>query len=200
MNVGLIAMSGKPVHAGHDALIRRAASENDIVNVYVSLADRDRPGEVMIRGNDMAKIWKTLIGPSMPDNVDISYVEQPVRSIYEFLGAASEKREIEDTYNVYSDPKDIAKNFPERSIKRYAPNLQDINLIPVTRASTVDVSGTKMRRFLQNNDKKSFMANLPQTINGEKYWSILHKARNESVLRSYISQLITEDHFRKTRS
>ena len=46
-NIGLIAMSAKPYHAGHDGLVRWAANENDIVYLFVSLSDRNLPSKVV---------------------------------------------------------------------------------------------------------------------------------------------------------
>ena len=61
MRIGLIAMSAKPFHAGHDGLVRMAAGECDAVHLYVSLSDRKRPGEIPILGSDMQIIWTRYI-------------------------------------------------------------------------------------------------------------------------------------------
>ena len=42
-------MAAKPYHAGHDGLVRIAASENDEVLLFVSTSDRTRKGEMCIR-------------------------------------------------------------------------------------------------------------------------------------------------------
>jgi hypothetical protein len=91
MKIGLIAMSGKPVTAGHWSLIETAAKENDLVKVYVSLSDRKRPGELTVLGSDMEAIWKRYLQPILPKNVMVTYGGSPVRKIYEFLQESDEK-------------------------------------------------------------------------------------------------------------
>ena len=56
MKIGLIPGSFKPYHAGHDALVRIAAGENDTVLVFSSTADRLRKGEMQLYGADMKQI------------------------------------------------------------------------------------------------------------------------------------------------
>ena len=51
--IGLVPMSAKPYHTGHDGLVRIAASENDEVLLFVSISDRKRPGEMPLLGSDM---------------------------------------------------------------------------------------------------------------------------------------------------
>ena len=196
-HIALIPVSSKPYHAGHDGLIRIAAGENDIVMLFVSLSDRKRPGEVPILGKDMETVWKTQIEPSLPENVQVTYGGSPVRNVYTVMGDANEAGS-DDTFVVYSDPDDLAQNFPENSLEKYAGNLwanDQIILRPVERASTVNVSGTKMRQFLATGDKKSFVANLPKTIDGNFVWNLLakkpaKKTKTENVLRSYVEVVV----------
>lgn len=193
MKIALVAMSAKPYHAGHDGLVRIAAAENDEVKLFVSLADRKRPGEIPIMGADMKQIWTRLIEPSLPANVDVSYVASPVRSVYEALGAANEANDDETLFRVYGDPTDIAQNFPEKSLDKYAGGLQQrgqIELVPTKRTSTVNVSGTKMRQYLESGDEASFVKNMPPAIDGRAVWSILSRRVAEGLLRGY-AELVT---------
>ena len=64
--IALIAMSAKPYHAGHDCLIRLAATECDSVFLYVSTSDRARTGEVPVLGRDMELLWREVIAPTLP--------------------------------------------------------------------------------------------------------------------------------------
>ncbi len=90
MRIGIVAMSAKPFHAGHNALIKFAAGhelleplvklgfaeqENDQVNVYVSYSSRGVkkrtrkgvkyeepiPGEAPVFGKDMEYIWDNIL-------------------------------------------------------------------------------------------------------------------------------------------
>lgn len=179
MRIGLVPLSGKPVHAGHVGLIKIASRENDHVLLFVSLSDRKRPGEVTILGSDMEKIWKGHIEPTLPGNVSITYTSggSPVRYVYETIGKANEEGS-EDTYVIYSDPVDIEHNYPERNLEKYAGDLYAkgrIILEPIQRTETVDVSGTKMRAWLASGDKESFVSHLPPGIDGDAVWDTLSK-------------------------
>lgn len=178
MKIGLVPMSAKPYHAGHDGLVRLAAQENEKVKVFVSLSDRKRPGEIPILGSDMSAIWKGHIEPSMPSNVDVEYVPNPVQAVYKEIGDDNVSNS-ENTYKLYSDPTDLSQNFPEKSLVKYAGNLYSRKrIIPraVQRTETVDVSGTKMRQYLEAGDEKSFIKNMPKGVNGKAIWDILKKS------------------------
>lgn len=216
MKIGLIAGSYKPYHAGHDGLVRLAAKECDAVHLYVSVSDRARPGEVPILGSDMARIWKEFIEPTLPENVKVTYGGSPIGNIWKELGAASEVGS-EDMFFIYADPTDLVQNFTKDLFLKYSGNLMSagqIKLRAVERSSTVDVSGTEMRSFLEKGDKQRFIGKLPRTINGNAVWDILHATaknppklkktagsvrkpaakkeppKSEGLLRSYIRLLI----------
>lgn len=174
--IGLIAMSGKPFHAGHDGLIRLASRECDVVNLYVSISDRARPGEIPILGKDMVSLWNEVIEPSLPTNVVVTYGGSPVGNIWKLLGAANLATN-KDEFVVYADPVDLAQNFTKELLTKYSGNLfaaGQIKLRAVERSTTVDVSGTQMRRYLELGDKESFIKFLPDTIDKDKVWNVLH--------------------------
>ena len=106
MKIGLVPVSAKPYHAGHHALVEMAASENDLVKLFVSTSDRQRKGEFPILGDDMVRVWKEELEGIMPGNVEIEYGGSPVRKVYDALGEADKDPANEDTIVVYSDPVD----------------------------------------------------------------------------------------------
>jgi len=174
--IGLISVSGKPYHAGHDGLVRIASQECDTVHLYVSLSDRARPGEVPILGSDMKMIWDRYIEPTLPGNVTVTYGGSPIGNIWKELGDANEVASM-DTYVIYADPTDLAQNFTDNLFLKYSGNLfqnGQIKLRAVERSSTVDVSGTKMRSYLEKGNKAAFIKNLPASINGDAVWAILY--------------------------
>jgi hypothetical protein len=195
MKIGLIAMSGKPVTAGHWSLIETAAKENDLVKVYVSLSDRKRPGELTILGSDMETIWKRYLQPILPKNVMITYGGSPVRKIYEFLQESDEKGS-DNIFQIYGDPTDISQNFPAKNMLRYVENLwknDQIILRKVSREGGIDISGTKMREFLSNGLKETFKEYLPSPLKDdqrEEIWNLLSRAKNEQLIRNYILEII----------
>lgn len=178
MIIGLVPMAAKPYHAGHDGLVRIAANECDVVKVYVSTTDRVRPGEFFILGSDMIKIWTEYLEPSLPENVEVKYVNVPVTAVYSELEKAESEQSL-DTFVIYSDVEDITK-YKDESLMKSAPEIYEDGRLErrgVERSSTVDVSGTAMRQFLADGDMENFVAFLPPAVMpyGEEIFDILYK-------------------------
>lgn len=187
--IALIPIAGKPLHLGHWKLIEKAAAENDNVVVYTSSSDRLRKGEFPIYGDDFIQIWSDILIPALPKNVKVRFVDSPIRSVLHELGWF-EQRLTQDAagvpiVNLYSDKDDIETNFKDEDLKKYPAllNAGKIKKIGVERTSTVNISGTKMREFLQNNDKASFIKNLPPVgaKDKEEIWNILSSRRPTEV-------------------
>ena len=176
--VGVIPMSAKPYHVGHDTLIRLALYECEEVVVFVSTADRVRKGEHPIKGDTMRDLWYDHILKSLPDNAYVQFCPNPVSAVYDLCGAANLDAENTDTYAIYSDPTDMERNFPPKSISKYMPNLvarQRVVRRLVPREATVDVSATQMRAWLQHGEKAKFLAHMPSTLDGEAFWKALSR-------------------------
>jgi len=196
MKIGLVPMAAKPYHAGHDALVRLAAQENDEVLLFVSTSDRARKGEITILGSDMLRIWQDYIEPTLPGNVVVEYVPVPVSSVYKALEAAEGENSI-DEFSIYSDSEDI-KKYNVNSLKKAAGNIYNderITLRGIDRSSTVDISGTEMRNLLSSkkkSDKKKFISLLPPKIqvHGEEIYDMLKNNINEILLKQYIRFLV----------
>lgn len=184
--IGLIPMAAKPYHAGHHSLVQTAAAENDQVLLYISLSDRKRKGELTIRGEDMERIWKEEIEKILPGNVTPVYGGVPVRKVYEILGDAEEKLQMDiepPVYTVYSDPTDTARNYSAAYRMKYFPTVASEGYVKFageetpeafTRGEgTPDVSGTKMRASLQCGDEAAFAEGLPAGVDKEKIFNML---------------------------
>jgi hypothetical protein len=201
MKVGLVPMAAKPYHAGHHALVKMAASQNDKVFVYVSTSNRERKGQLPILGSDMIRIWQEHIEKILPDNVIPLYGGSPVRKVYEELERA-EAESSNDVYRVYSDPKDTAQNYKEAHRLKSFPTLhQKGNVIfvaeddpdSVTRGiGTPNISGTAVREFIQCGNFDSFEQSMPKDLDTNAVFDILCplSRKNENYLRSYISEII----------
>lgn len=193
-SIGLVAGSMKPVTAGHWSLITRAASENDEVLLFVSLADRKRKGELPVLGSTMEKIWRDHLIPALPSNVTVKLGGVPIRDIWETLGDANEGGASE-TYRIYSDPEDLAKRFDDDKLKKYVPQLYRRGLIdrrPISREGGINISGTQMRKYIQQGDEDSFKQFLPPVSDRSKdaIWQLLSGQVTESLLRHWIRGLI----------
>lgn len=182
MKVGLIPMSAKPFHAGHDALIRLACKECEVVQVFVSLGDRVRPNELPIYGKDMEIIWKKFIEGTLPGNcLPPIYTRgsSPVSQMMKLLERI-EKEGSDDTFVIYSDDEDI-KKYTDKMLMPYVPTLLSGGQVQrrgVRRDETIDVSGTKMRKFIASGDIASFSNFLPVSIQShasEIYDILAHK-------------------------
>lgn len=194
MKIGLLGMSGKPVHAGHWGLIQIAARENDELHLFVSTSDRTRPGEMPIYGADMKRIWDEFLEPSLPSNVDVTYGGSPVGHLYQELEQAEQEGSA-DTFQIYSDKEDILK-YTDASLGKVAPTLLSAGQIlrrGVDRNETVNVSGTKMRALLSAGDVEGFARFLPpavQSHSGKIIDILRRKPMGEALLRRYVKSLL----------
>lgn len=182
MKIGLIGLSAKPYHIGHHCLVEAASKENDVVMVFVSTSDRKREGECPVFGTDMRKIWVNHLADIMPGNVQLEYGGNPIRKVYATLGDANEKK-AEDTFKVYGDPDDLAKNFSEAALDKYVNWLWangQLQLKAMSRSDTVNISGTEMREFISSGNKESFMKHLPRGVDHEAVWQILYNSYVEN--------------------
>ncbi len=200
MKIGLVPMAAKPYHAGHHWLVKKAASENDKIIVFVSVSDRKRKGEQPILGRDMQKIWKEELEPIMPGNTEVRYGGAPVQKVYQEIGDAGEAGST-DIYYVYSDATDTAQNYPEKGRIKYMEPLYSQGQVKFpaeedpsgfTRGEgSPDVSGTAMRQAIQSCDIESFRQGLPQGVDAENVYNILCGNMQEAFLRLYIRELIS---------
>jgi len=219
MRIGLIGMSAKPYHAGHHAIVEKAADENEEVKLFVSLTDRARKGEVPIRGSDMLRVWEEHLIPIMPQNVtvELGSSPSPVQKIYQVLAQAEEVGS-EDTFTVYSDPTDTAVCYPDENRIKYFPTLYSKGRPEVARrlgldvaaaerqvvfacetspgsltrgVGTPDVSGTSMRAALASGDRDAFRAGMPRGVDSDAVFDILRSHHvTESVLRAFIRSVL----------
>jgi hypothetical protein len=182
-----------------------AAEENDVVYLFASTAARGSAS-----GDVMEQIWNDYIIPSLPSNVipDVGG-GSPIAKVYELLSNI-EKEGSDDVIRIYSDEGDI-KKYTSKSLSKFAPTLYAAGRVPnergeleddphaekrielrgVPRTATVNVSGTKMREYLESGDVEKFVQNLPPAIqgDGEEIFKRLggkQKVQGEALLRKYI--------------
>jgi hypothetical protein len=178
--VALIPMGAKPFHKGHFELIELAAKECDNVIVFGSLADRKEKGEFPIKGETYLKFWHDMFMPILPKNVRFKFADKPISAVYMqlrwFEQSFVQDKVAPPIVRIYSDPEDLKTNWsddvftdPKRGGCPTLFNAGKIEKKEVARGSkTTDISGTKMRQFLQSGDKESFMNNLPPVTDKQK--------------------------------
>jgi len=176
--IGYIPGGFKPFTKGHYFLVEKASHECDKVFLLVGQGDRIRPGEHPIPGSAMQVVWNKFLIPIMPGNVEVSFAPSPIRVAYEKLGAADKDPTDKNIHIVYGDNKDLADNFKKEKLDKYMPNLvkqKRLVLKPVERSSSVNISGTMMRKYLQLGLKDEFIQGLPDPVQakGEAIWKLL---------------------------
>lgn len=202
MKIGLVPMAAKPYHAGHHALVKKASTENELVLLYTNVtSNRERAGEFPITGKQMKEIWEKHIANIIPENVTIHYVASPVRSVYEELAEANSALDSSTVYSVYSDPVDTAGNYPMHMRMKHFPELvlNELVIFPAEEDSSAlrrgggmpNISGTRMREYLQDEKFEEFAGNLPAGLDAIKVWNILkNQVYNEHLLRACVKSFI----------
>jgi hypothetical protein len=186
--IAILSVSCKPYHNGHHLLIKRASQECDIVRLFVSTADRKRGGEAVVLGVDMHNIFVTQIEPILPKNVKVIYGGSPVSNAWELVGVIDKTQplDVSKSYTLYGDPTDINESFPQTSLAKYTPNLLKLGLIKtvsVSRLSTVNVSGTMMRVWLQTGNKEEFCNHLPVGVDNDLSWNTLKTSADNELIK-----------------
>lgn len=178
-NVAFYPMSGKPVHIGHWKMIQIASERNDKVFLIVSTKDREDDELGYVSGIKMMHVWKQILIPLLPENVEIIFCESPVLEVRHRLENFEKDSSLFDVvkFSIFTDDKD-AHTWKYENLLEIAPNLakkRRVWSIGVPRSSTVKVSGVEMRSWIRKGDKKRFFANLPPVSQEqkEKIWEIL---------------------------
>ena len=200
MRIGLVPVSGKPYHSGHHSLVTTAASENDEVILFVSTSDRLRDGEFPIYGKDMVKIWTEELERIMPSNVRIEYGGSPVRKVYQQIESACAIDHDDDVFTVYSDPQDTAQNYPASARNKYMEPMCGLGKVVFaaeedpgrfTRGEgTPDVSGGKLRHYLESNNPERFAEFMPPGVNSKNIFDILRSSLSENLMRDFVFAVI----------
>lgn len=161
-------MAAKPYHKGHDALIRRAAGESDVLEVYVSLSDRGKKthGEAVIKGSAMEKIWREYVIPSLPPNVDVALSHtSPVTLVFASLEEYERDHVGIESITIWGGDDDV-NNWRDEVLQKYMPLLTGGNILHkrVVPRSEVEISGKQMREHLFAGRTSHFKDNLPDTL------------------------------------
>lgn len=166
MHIGLIAGGFKPFTSGHYFLVKKASEENDLVHLFVSTKDRARPGQHPITWKQMKQVWK-ILKKGMPSNVRIHFSENPTTDQFQVLTAAEADPSDANVYNLYADSKDIKRYDNPRIKEKTLPRLYSSDQLifkSFERSSGVNVSGTMVRKALQDGDVEAFTSMMPAPV------------------------------------
>ena len=199
-----------------------------------------KPGKTAVFGSDMRYIWNQLLKPNLklPSKASIISPDDgasssPVRNIHTVCEAlhqayqngeetfvvpfSGETARVQDTIiNIYSDDADIVQNYSDQFMTgKYGElwkNVQapSIRGVGVPRTSTIQISGTQMRKFLCNGDLESFASMLPplpdavkmeiaQILSDSASCGLPREKRlqTESLLRRFVRNLMLESFLRR---
>ena len=168
-STALFPGSYKPPHIGHYLAAKIASQTADKVIVFVGSATRDGITQ------DMAvDLWELYTLED--DKIEIRVSEgSPVTDVYDFVELAAKNN---DTIYFIKGDKD-ADDVRFKNIEKYAKKIKKtikkrpINVEDQFSRSGKKVSGTLMRKYINNNDKESFIDGLPQGVNGNAAWNIV---------------------------
>ena len=176
---GFVGGCFKPFHKGHWLLVKTASAECDEVMVFVSLKDRKRDkDEHEISGEVMSEIWERFIIPIVPSNVKVQFSEQsPVKDIYVSLALVERSGTSNQKFVIYSDPDDMSR-YTDKKLALFCPRFVREGLVStrsIPRQLTNLISGTSMRRFVQQLQIDAFIKGLPEPLQdqGKEIWGLL---------------------------
>ncbi|MCK9273098.1 hypothetical protein M0P65_06135 [Candidatus Gracilibacteria bacterium] len=168
-NPAFYVIAGKPVHLGHWRVIEKISKEHKDVMLFISTSNRDN-----ISGKDMFDIWVDYLIPILPQNVHCIFSDSPMHELIHIIDFSNSQRKYLylSEFTIYADDFDIIQLKSNEKLAFSFVHFKGIN-----RLSTVDISGTLMRQFLESDIKQSFIKYLPPVNDEikEKIWYKLKK-------------------------
>ena len=175
MKVGVIGGGFKPPHKGHFAFAKKAIEkvpDLDKLIIYVGAAPsgtKDRPGFPMTQKQSV-DIWK-LYAKHLPGTVEIVPARKPpIGEIYSFA-TKNQDKEVQWFLGVRNedDMKDVADR--QSHLKKNPEKYSNLNVVVIDDTGS-DVSGTALRKALDNKDKELAFTMLPDEVDKEAVYDI----------------------------
>ena len=181
--IGIFTGKFKPPHLGHYSSILQIAKDNDETHIFVSQKRKDS-----ITGEMATDILKLYFSKRPNIHIHLAKVT-PVRSAYEFVEELGKnKSEAHFKVNLYALPEDmnrfgqmekwLGENTKIERIETGRPEFIDASA--ETTKDPDGVSGTLMRKFVNDNDKTSFFKGLPNSVDKDEIWKIIKKEVTEN--------------------
>jgi hypothetical protein len=193
-------MAAKPFHAGHDALIKQSLADGcDATIVFLSTGGREE-----ISSRDMIPLWRKVYLPGITktygEAVTIMFSDSPMLDAMKF--AKNFVKEAGKDVAVYggvdAEGTNEAQQRVDGIIGRFPELEGKIEAVGVDRSLTGGISGTQMRQYLSNGDRRSFVSNLPSWLSPEDRnaaWSSLSKGGNltaESLIKKIVKEVLND--------
>ena len=166
-NIALLPGGFKPPHAGHYA-VAKYLSQKSGAEVLVRVGAKERDS---ITQNMSINIWDMYGIKAEPASSD-----SPIADVFKYV---EEKATEEDIIYVGTGEKDFPRfkvltdpSFKPDNYKKYNPKDIKVIEIPIP-PQAGGVSGTKMREFINNDQKDLFQKYLPDHIDKDKVWNIV---------------------------
>ena len=169
--IALLPGGFKPPHAGHYNMAKWLASNTDADTVVVKVGAKERNG---ITREISLKLWD-LYRISDPDplakkiTILPSDSNSPVKDVYDFI-----EQEAPEGSTIYLGMGEKDANDKRFSnIGKFAEPKRITFKTALVPPQAGGVSGTEMRGFIKDNNKKLFQKYLPKHINKEQAWDIV---------------------------
>lgn len=176
--IGFFGGGFKPVTKGHFDVVKKALEDNPDIDefiIYVGKATRDNidQSQSLLMWDIYSKYlpMKVKIEPvSSPVKAILDYIkEHPQERIYWFLGTRDETD--------YTDIEQRTKNVKQN------PNVE----IKSISGLNIEISGTKARKAILNNNKQEFFNHIPNELDlkdKEKVWDIIKPTIDENLIEA----------------
>ena len=169
--IGIVIIAGKPIHAGHFALVQYAEKNSDEVVIFTTTSDRGKKSDFIVTGKAMGEVWRKILKKHLDKNTEVVFTNKVVDDVINYI---NDSEETEFTIFTGSD-RENQYSF----ITKYIDDDKILSFDSIDRTDeeiTVDISGTEMREFIANDEKEIFMSYLPDVLSEEEkedYWNII---------------------------
>ena len=179
--IALLPGGFKPPHAGHYNMAKWLASNTDANTVVIKIGAKDRDNISRDMALSLFNLYRTTDKDPISQKITIlpSTENSPVRDVYDFI-----ENEAPEGSTIYlgMGEKDINDQRFANINKFAKPKGIKFETVLVP-PQAGGISGTEMRNFIKDGDKKSFNAYIPHHLNNqekEKAWNIVSSLNEQS--------------------
>ena len=188
--IALLPGGFKPPHAGHFLLAKHLANKKDVDEVIVIVSTKPRPP---VNVDMSVGLWELYTKEYPNIKIQKGTTPSPVGDVYELIADNSVFQEGDVAYLGKSEKDADDKRFDRAQsyAERHNPGVKVEPI--VTPLFAGGVSGTEMRNYILQGDKKEFKKNLPRHLDDEdkeKAYNIVSSS-NEA-LNSFVDETIEE--------